>query len=45
MKPTHCSHLDEEFPPSRVLFELAPEPYRVYLADFKSYESGKRDVW
>ncbi len=24
----------EEFLPSRVLFELAPEPYRVYLAEF-----------
>ncbi len=30
---------DEEFLPSRVLFELAPEPYRVYLADFKTEES------
>lgn len=29
---------DEEFLSSRVLFELAPEPYRVYLADFKTYE-------
>jgi len=29
---------DEEFLPSRVLFELAPEPYRVYLADFKAYD-------
>jgi hypothetical protein len=29
---------DEEFLPSRVLFELAPEPYRVYLAGFKTYE-------
>jgi hypothetical protein len=29
---------DEEFLPSRVLFELAPEPYRVYLADFKANE-------
>lgn len=29
---------NEEFLPSRVLFELAPEPYRVYLADFKAYE-------
>jgi Abortive infection C-terminus len=26
---------DEEFEPSRVLFELAPEPYRVYLAEFQ----------
>ena len=25
---------DEEFPPSKVLFELAPEPYRLYLAEF-----------
>jgi hypothetical protein len=24
----------EDFSPSRVLFELAPEPYRVYLTDF-----------
>jgi hypothetical protein len=29
---------DEEFMPSRVLFELAPEPYRVYLAEFKTNE-------
>ena len=27
---------DEEFEPSRVLFEMAPEPYRVYLAGFNS---------
>ncbi len=26
---------EEEFEPSRVLFELAPEPYRVYLAEFE----------
>jgi Abortive infection C-terminus len=25
---------DEDFDPSRVLFEMAPEPYHVYLADF-----------
>jgi hypothetical protein len=25
---------DEEFQPSKVLFELAPEPYRVYLAEY-----------
>lgn len=25
---------DEEFDPSRILFEMAPEPYRVYLAEF-----------
>jgi hypothetical protein len=27
---------NEEFVPSRVLFELAPEPYRLYLTDFDS---------
>ena len=27
---------NEEFLPSRVLFELAPEPYRLYLAEFDS---------
>jgi hypothetical protein len=27
---------DEEFLPSRVLFELAPEPYRVCLAEFEA---------
>jgi hypothetical protein len=26
---------DEEFEPSRILFDLAPEPYRVYLAEFQ----------
>jgi Abortive infection C-terminus len=26
---------DEEFEPSRILFELAPEPYRVYLTEFQ----------
>jgi hypothetical protein len=34
---------DEEFEPSRVLFELAPEPYRLYLSEFqlaKEDESG-----
>jgi hypothetical protein len=31
---------DEEFLPSRVLFELAPEPYRVYLADFSGSEDA-----
>jgi hypothetical protein len=25
---------NEEFPPSRILFELAPEPYRLYLAEY-----------
>jgi len=28
----------EEFRPSRVLYELAPEPYRLYLADFDAQE-------
>ena len=27
---------EEEFMPSRILFEMAPEPYRVYLASFHS---------
>lgn len=31
---------NEEFLPSRVLFELAPEPYRLYLAEFDSEEGG-----
>lgn len=26
----------EEFAPSRVLFDLAPEPYRLYLAEFRA---------
>jgi hypothetical protein len=26
---------NEEFAPSRVLFELAPEPYRLYLAEYE----------
>ena len=29
------SVFDEDFLPSRILFELAPEPYRLYLAEFK----------
>lgn len=37
---------EEEFAPSKVLFELAPEPYRVYLAEFElepdKEESGPR---
>jgi hypothetical protein len=32
---------DEEFLPSQVLFELAPEPYRVYLAEFRAYEEAE----
>ena len=34
---------DEEFLPSHVPFELAPEPYRLYLADFKTYEEALPD--
>lgn len=34
---------DEEFVPSRVLFDLAPEPYRVYLADFNSGQEAGDD--
>jgi hypothetical protein len=30
----------EEFAPSRVLFEMAPEPYRVYLTEFQQGEHG-----
>jgi hypothetical protein len=26
---------DEDFMPSRILFELAPEPYRLYLAGYR----------
>ncbi len=26
---------EEDFVPSKILFELAPEPYRVYLAEFQ----------
>lgn len=35
---------DEEFLPSRVLFELAPEPYRVYLADFSAAEDAEQEA-
>jgi hypothetical protein len=36
---------NEEFPPSRVLFELAPEPYRLYLAEFSlDTESDSEDL-
>jgi hypothetical protein len=34
---------DEVFVPSRVLFELAPEPYRVYVAGFNSGEGNSED--
>lgn len=39
----------EEFAPSRILFELAPEPYRVYLTEFlqetdDSAESGEPEM-
>lgn len=34
---------NEEFLPSRVLFELAPEPYRVYLVEFHA-EADQAEV-
>jgi hypothetical protein len=34
---------DEEFLPSRVLVELAPEPYRVYLAEYKTEQEGESE--
>lgn len=34
----------EEFRPSRILFELAPEPYRLYLADFASQEDKESEA-
>jgi hypothetical protein len=35
---------DEEFQPSKILFELAPEPYRVYLAEYPpESEAGGED--
>lgn len=35
---------NEEFLPSRVLFELAPEPYRLYLTELDSEaKTGERD--
>jgi hypothetical protein len=33
----------EDFTPSRILFELAPEPYRVYLSDYKLEVEDKDD--
>lgn len=33
---------EEEFEPSRVLFELAPEPYRIYLAEFEQEAAGEQ---
>ena len=33
------SIFDEDFLPSRILFELAPEPYRLYLAEYKQENS------
>ena len=36
---------EEEFMPSRILFEMAPEPYRVYLTDFRAdREAEERDA-
>ena len=35
---------EEEFEPSRILFEMAPEPYRVYLTEFaQQSESAGED--
>jgi len=34
----------EEFAPSRVLFELAPEPYRVYLTEFLQEEKDSGEI-
>ena len=34
----------EEFSPSRVLFELAPEPYRVYLTEFLQDEKDSGEI-
>ncbi len=33
----------EDFAPSKVLFELAPEPYRVYLTEFQQREGDNGD--
>jgi Abortive infection C-terminus len=35
---------EEEFAPSKVLFELAPEPYRLYLGEFKSESESNDDA-
>lgn len=35
---------DEGFEPSRILFELAPEPYRVYLTEFKAGPEADESV-
>jgi abortive infection Abi-like protein len=35
---------EEDFAPSRVLFELAPEPYRLYLGEFKSESASSDDA-
>jgi hypothetical protein len=35
---------DEEFPPSQVLFEMAPEPYRVYLTEFNAMVEADSEV-
>lgn len=34
----------EEFAPSKVLFELAPEPYRVYLTEFLQEEKDSGEI-
>jgi hypothetical protein len=35
---------DEEFEPSRILFDLAPEPYRVYLTEFQTDQSAESET-
>jgi len=35
---------EEEFEPSRVLFELAPEPYRLYLTEFAQQAEASREI-
>jgi hypothetical protein len=35
---------EEEFAPSKILFDLAPEPYRVYLAEYRPEQEEEPDV-
>jgi hypothetical protein len=34
---------NEEFEPSKILFQMAPEPYRIYLTEFQSEQQEERD--
>jgi hypothetical protein len=34
---------EEEFEPSRILFEMAPEPYRVYLTEYAQQSESARE--